>query len=63
MQISDEQLREWVEGILDLETRPRVRVFARIDRFDRFVSLLIYVPRERYNSTVRERIGALLADT
>ena len=26
------------EGILDLETRPRVRVFARIDRFDRFVS-------------------------
>ena len=50
VQISDEQLREWVEGILDLETRPRVRVFARVDRFDRFVSLLIYVPRERYNT-------------
>ena len=50
------------EGILDLETRPRVRVFARIDRFDRFVSLLVYVPRDRYTSTVRERIGALLAE-
>ena len=49
------------EGILDLETRPRVRVFARVDRFDRFVSLIIYVPRDRYNTGVRERIGALLA--
>ena len=39
-----------------------MRVFARIDRFDRFVSLLVYVPRDRYTSTVRERIGALLAE-
>ena len=61
-QIGVKQLREWVHGILDLETRPRVRVFARIDRFDRFVSLLVYVPRDRYTSTVRERIGALLSE-
>jgi glutamate dehydrogenase len=61
-QIEPERLQAWSEGILDLETRPRVRVFARPDRFDRFVSLLIYVPRDRYNSTARERIGALLAD-
>ena len=61
-QIGVEQLQEWSEGILDLETRPRVRVFARIDRFDRFVSLLVYVPRDRYKTGVRERIGALLAE-
>ena len=60
-QIGVERLQQWAEGILDLETRPRVRVFARIDRFDRFVSLLIYAPRDRYNTGVRERIGALLA--
>ena len=54
---------EWTQGILDLETRPRVRVFARVDRFDRFVSVLVYVPRDRYTSMVRERIGALLAET
>lgn len=60
-QIEIERLQEWSEGILDLETRPRVRVFARPDRFDRFVSLLVYVPRDRYSSNVRERIGALLA--
>ena len=39
-QIGVEQLQEWSEGILDLEIRPRVRVFARVDRFDRFVSVL-----------------------
>ncbi|MGD9925317.1 MAG: NAD-glutamate dehydrogenase, partial [Pseudorhodoplanes sp.] len=60
-QIGVRQLGEWVEGILALDLRPRVRVFARMDRFERFVSLLVYAPRERYNSSVRERIGALLA--
>jgi glutamate dehydrogenase len=60
-QIGVERLKAWSEGILDLETRPRVAVFARVDRFDRFVSLIIYVPRDRYNTGVRERIGALLA--
>ena len=59
-QIGTKELQEWSEGILDLETRPRVRVFTRIDRFDRFVSVLLYVPRDRYNTRVRERIGALL---
>ena len=39
-----------------------MRVFARVDRFDRFVSVLVYVPRDRYATSVRERIGALLAD-
>ncbi len=60
-QIGTARLKTWVEGILDLETRPRVRAFVRVDRYDRFVSALIYVPRERYNSHVRERIGAHLA--
>jgi glutamate dehydrogenase len=62
-QIDIDQLQEWASEILDLEIRPRVRVFARMDRFDRFVSLLVYVPRDRYNTVVRERIGALLAET
>jgi glutamate dehydrogenase len=60
-QIGVERLQQWSEGILDLETRPRVAVFARVDRFDRFVSLIIFVPRDRYNTSVRERIGAMLA--
>ena len=57
-----DELATWSDGILDLELRPRVRVFARIDRFDRFVSALVYTPRDRFNSNARERIGALLAE-
>jgi glutamate dehydrogenase len=60
-QIGVDRLKAWVDGILDLETRPRVRVFVRVDRFDRFVSALVYVPRDHFNSQVRERIGALLS--
>src|SRR5262249_25961924 len=61
-QISVERLQEVSLGILDLETRPRGRLFVRIDRFDRFVSALVFFPRERFNSSVREKIAALLAD-
>jgi glutamate dehydrogenase len=61
-QIETDDLRRWSEGILDLETRPRIRVFPRVDRFDRFVNVLVYGPRDDYTSSVRERIGALLAN-
>lgn len=61
-QIAAEDLSRWTAGIVDLELRPRVRVFARADRFDRFVSVLLYAPRDRYTTTVRERIGAYLSE-
>ena len=60
--IGNKMLVEWSRGILDLELRPRVRVFARRDRFDRFVSALVYIPRERFSSSTRERIGLVLAE-
>ncbi|OHZ43431.1 NAD-glutamate dehydrogenase [Agrobacterium vitis] len=56
-QIDTETLSRFCEQIMDLSERPRVRVLQRIDHFDRFVSLLVFVPREEYNSLVREKIG------
>ena len=41
-------------GILHLADRPRVKLFVRRDRFDRFLSVLFYVPRERYDGQLRE---------
>ncbi|MBX9830256.1 MAG: NAD-glutamate dehydrogenase, partial [Xanthobacteraceae bacterium] len=61
-QIDEDTLYEFTQAILQLEERPRVRVLARRDRFDRFVSVLVYVPRERFDSRVRARIGAYLAE-
>ncbi|MGR6467504.1 NAD-glutamate dehydrogenase [Rhizobium sp. PAMB 3182] len=56
-QIDAPLLARFCEQINDLSERPRVRVLPRIDHFDRFVSLLVYVPRDEYNSAVREKIG------
>jgi glutamate dehydrogenase len=61
-QIGIRQLAAWAEAILDLEVRPRTRGLARVDRFDRFVSVLVYLPRDRFSTARRERIGAMLAE-
>ncbi|QYO78020.1 NAD-glutamate dehydrogenase [Devosia salina] len=61
-QIDTPQLAEFAEAIAGLYDRPRVRVLPRIDRFDNFVSILVYVPRDRYDGNVRARITRYLAD-
>lgn len=61
-QIDTAVLAEFAEAIAALFDRPRVRVLPRIDRFDNFVSVLVFVPRDRYDSDVRARITRYLAD-
>jgi glutamate dehydrogenase len=61
-QIDDDLLYRNALAILELEERPRVRVLVRRDHFDRFVSILTYVPRERYDSTIRARLGVYFAE-
>ena len=60
-QIDEDTLYQFVLAIMHLDERPRVRVLARRDRFDRFLSIMVYVPRERYDSMAREKIGKYLA--
>ncbi len=62
-QIDEDTLYQFALAILQLDERPRVRVLPRRDRFDRFVSILVYIPRERYDSRIRSRIGEYLAAT
>ncbi len=59
-QVSVPTLRKHAEAILGLIERPRVRALVRVDQFDRFVSILVFVPRDRYDSEVREKIGSYL---
>ncbi len=60
-QIDEDALYQFALAVLALDERPRVRVLPRRDRFNRFVSILVYVPRERYGSAVRAAIGDYLA--
>ncbi|GAA5096202.1 NAD-glutamate dehydrogenase [Bartonella acomydis] len=50
-------LTENAKLIMQLDERPRLRVLAHTDPFGRFVSILVYIPRDQYNSNIREKIG------
>ncbi|MGB5345051.1 MAG: NAD-glutamate dehydrogenase [Woeseia sp.] len=49
-------------GILNLQERHRVKFFLRRDTFRRFFSCIVYVPREKYTTSVRRRIESILLD-
>ena len=51
-----------VRGIVNLYERNRVRVFMRRDTFNRFYSGMIFVPRDRYNTQVRNKIEDLVGE-
>jgi glutamate dehydrogenase len=59
-QIDEDSLYHFALEILHLDERPRVRVLPRRDRFDRYVSVLVYVPRDRYSGQIRAAIGRYL---
>jgi glutamate dehydrogenase len=61
-QIGETELLETVTGILQLGARQRFRLFVRRDPFDRFISCLIYSPRENYTTELQERWRKLLED-
>ena len=61
-QISDDDLFDIAMGIVRLGERQRVRLFVRRDTFGRFLSCLVFVPRERFNTQVREKIEEILQE-
>jgi len=56
------RLQTMALGLLSLLDRPRPKLFARADSLGRFVSVLVYVPRDAYTSGVREQVGAMLTE-
>jgi glutamate dehydrogenase len=61
-QIPDDELFELAMGILALGERQRVRLFIRRDAYERFVSCLVFLPRDRFHTRNRERIQEILAE-
>ncbi|WP_244787208.1 NAD-glutamate dehydrogenase [Cupriavidus pauculus] len=62
-QADEDELFDIALGILRLQEHQRTRVFVRRDRFDRFISILVFVPRDKYNTDLRQRIQKLLVQT
>src|SRR5947208_17055065 len=62
LQISTEDLHTHAMAILQLGERQRLRLLVRQDAYSRFVSCLIFVPRERYNTELRIRFQQILTE-
>ncbi|HET7415293.1 MAG TPA: NAD-glutamate dehydrogenase [Arthrobacter sp.] len=62
-QISEDELTEVAVSIMRLQERRRTRLFLRPDIYGRFMSALVYLPRDRYTTQVRLRIEQELRTT
>jgi glutamate dehydrogenase len=60
IQIDATTLTEIALGLVSLQERPRPKLFVRRDQFERFVSVLVYVPRDAYRADLRESVSVLL---
>jgi glutamate dehydrogenase len=54
------ELAAIVEKVAHLKERRQVRMFVRRDPYGRFLSCLIYLPRDRYTTSVRRRMEDIL---
>ncbi|MBV1915187.1 MAG: NAD-glutamate dehydrogenase [Pseudomonadales bacterium] len=58
--LSREELLEHATGIMGLQERRVTRLFLREDPYGQFISCLLYMPRDDYNTEVRIKVGDVL---
>ncbi len=61
-QISADELARFSYNILTLYQRPRTRLFIRKDQFNRFVSALLFTPRDNYTPELRRQAHSAIAE-
>ena len=59
-QTDADELYEAATAILDIQDRQRLRLLARRDLFGRFMSCLVFLPRDRLTTALRNRIQDIL---
>ena len=57
-----DELAPIAEAVMHARERRQLRMFIRRDTYGRYVSVLVYLPRDRYNTNVRERFSAILKE-
>ncbi len=61
-QAPEDYLHKTSEDVLRLLERPEAKAYVRRDEFGRFVSALVFLPRDRYNTANRLKVQHLLED-
>lgn len=62
-QASTAELYQLAMGILQMQERRCIRLFAREDAYGRYVSCLVYVPRETFNTKLLQKIRTILMES
>ncbi|MEU0736925.1 NAD-glutamate dehydrogenase domain-containing protein, partial [Streptomyces lavendulocolor] len=57
-----DQLESIATSVLYLQERRKLRLYLRQDEYGRYYSALVYLPRDRFNTTVRLRIIDILKE-
>lgn len=60
IQTPDQELAQIILGIFQMQERGMSKIFVRKDAFGRFLSCMVFVPRERYNTQLRRNTQVLL---
>jgi glutamate dehydrogenase len=61
-QISTDDLARTALAVLHLQERRQLRLFLRRDDYGRFMSCMVYLPRDRYTTQVRNAMEQILLD-
>ncbi len=62
LQAPVEDLLPIVQSVLHLQERRAVKLFVRRDVYNRYLSCLVYLPRDRYTTAVRLKMQQILKD-
>ncbi len=61
-ELETDELRVTALAVLHMRDRRQTRLFMRRDRYARFVSCLVYLPRDRYTTSVRHEMTRILKE-
>ena len=62
LQIGEDALLATSLGVLRLQERQRIKLFAHPDPYGHYVSCLVYAPRDRYGTELREIMQEIIED-
>ncbi|MGH9361368.1 MAG: hypothetical protein ACRD2T_05580, partial [Thermoanaerobaculia bacterium] len=57
----EEQIARTIEAVMEMQSREGIRVDCRRDSLERGASVMVLLPRDRFNAEVRQRIQAVFA--
>ncbi|GIU48375.1 NAD-glutamate dehydrogenase [Shewanella algidipiscicola] len=61
IQARESELASMARGVLEMQDRDKLKLFVRKDGYGRFLSCLVYVSKDRYNTKLREDTQRILA--